>query len=144
MRTLVNNPRRRWVNPVVPRRGATVVEMAICAPVLFALVFGAVEFSQVNMIRNSADNAAYEGARAAVTPGATAASARKTAKDELTNLGIRGATVTVTPSDLTGADTVTIDISVPLNKNFWTVPKFFKNITLNRTCTLQIERTGRD
>jgi Flp pilus assembly protein TadG len=116
--------------------------MAICAPVLFALVFGAVEFAQVNMIRNSAENAAYEGARAGVTPGATATSARNKARTELKNLGIRGSTVTVTPSDLTGAQTITVQVSVPLNSNFWTSPKFFGGSTLTRSCTLQIERTG--
>jgi Flp pilus assembly protein TadG len=141
MRTL-NTPRRQRYAEAAVRRGATVVEMAICAPVLFALVFGAVEFAQVNMIRNSAANAAYEGARAGVTPGATATSAANTARDALTDVGIRGSAVTVTPSDLTGAQTVTVTISVPLNQNFWTVPKFFGGATLTRSCTLQIERTG--
>ncbi|MCA9068552.1 MAG: pilus assembly protein, partial [Planctomycetaceae bacterium] len=34
------------------RPGVTVVEFALVAPLLFLVIFGAIEFSQVNMIRN--------------------------------------------------------------------------------------------
>lgn len=120
------------------RRGVSVVEMAFCAPILFFVVFSAVEFAQVNMIRNSADNAAYEGARKGALPGSTSAEAKQAAESALTAIGIQ-ATASVTNS----SSEVTVTVSVPLQNNFWVVPKFFVDSTLVRSCTLQVERTSR-
>ncbi len=53
------------------RKGVTAVEFAFVAPIIFALFIGAIEITRLNFIRNSAANAAYEGARKAVTPGST-------------------------------------------------------------------------
>ena len=65
------------------RRGATAVEFALVAQVLFVIVLGAVEFSRLNMIRNLAQDAAYFAARDSMVPGAseaeTIAAARTTA-----------------------------------------------------------------
>ncbi len=52
------------------------VEFAICFPLLLLFFFAAFEFCRANMIRQTADNAAYEGARRAIVPGATAEDAR--------------------------------------------------------------------
>ena len=55
------------------RTGATAVEFAIVAPVFFLILFAMFEFSRVNVLRHTADNAAYEASRVAIIPGATAA-----------------------------------------------------------------------
>ena len=42
------------------RRAAVVSEFAICAPLLFFFFFTSLEFSRVNMIRQSVENAPYQ------------------------------------------------------------------------------------
>ena len=54
------------------RRGATLVEFAFVAPVFFLILLASIEFSRLNMMRHTAAHAAYEGARTALVPGATA------------------------------------------------------------------------
>lgn len=45
------------------RLGATLVEFAVIAPVLFALIFGLFEFGRLVMVQHSVANAAREGCR---------------------------------------------------------------------------------
>ena len=71
MRTATSPPQ-----PSHDRTAAVVVEFAICAPILFLFFFASLEFSRVNMIRQSVENAVYEGARRGIVPGATAANCR--------------------------------------------------------------------
>jgi Flp pilus assembly protein TadG len=54
------------------RRGTASLEFAVTAPILFTLLFGSVELTRMNMIRNTANNAAYEAVRTCVVPGAKA------------------------------------------------------------------------
>lgn len=51
--------------------GAAVVEMAVVAPVLLALLFGIIEFGWVFMAYQTITNAAREGARTASLQGST-------------------------------------------------------------------------
>ena len=61
------------------RTAAAAVEFAIVATIFFLLVIAAFEFGRMNVIRHTADNAAYEAARHAMVPGATVAEARDSA-----------------------------------------------------------------
>jgi Flp pilus assembly protein TadG len=123
------------------RKGAALVEFALTVPILFLVVFAAIEFSRVNTIRHSVANAAYEGARRGIVPGATAADARSAASSILTAVCVRDAEVTVSPSVI-DADTseITVSITVPLDQNGWITPKFFEGDILNSSCTLARER----
>ncbi len=53
------------------RRGAAVVELAIVSPLLFALLFGIVEFGWVFTAQHTMVNGAREGARVGVLQGST-------------------------------------------------------------------------
>jgi Flp pilus assembly protein TadG len=123
------------------RRGATAVEFALTAPVFFLFLLAAFEFGWLNVIRHTADNAAYEAARTAMVPGATAAEARAKANGLLNIVGARGARVTVTPPNIS-ADTkeVTVAIDIPMNRNGLIVPRFSKKTTLRSSSTLRTER----
>ena len=120
------------------RRGATAVEFAMTAPVLFLFVFAAVEFSRANMIRNSAANAAYEGARRGIVPGATTADVMATAHAVADSVLTNGEQVTVSPATI-NPDTqqVTVTVRVPLDENGWVMPVFFAGKTVVGTCTLR-------
>lgn len=125
------------------RRGAATVEFALVAPVAITLVFAGIEFTRANTIRNTAENAAYEGARQGILPGATAGRVKKTARTILQAVGVNRARITVTPDTITeSTEEVTVEINVPMNRNGWVTPLFFKNKRMIRTVTLQRERTS--
>lgn len=132
-----NRPSRRT------RRGATTVEFAIVAPVFFLFLLASIEFSRLNIIRHTADNAAYEAARIAMVPGATAAEAVNEANRILNIAGARGATVAVNPPVLgPNIDQITVTVDVPMGSNGWVTPKFTGNRTMRSQSTLRAERTG--
>jgi Flp pilus assembly protein TadG len=123
------------------RRGATVVEFAITAPIFFLFLMAAFEFGWMNVIRHTADNAAYEAARSVMVPGATAAEATTKATNLLNTIGARGAKVTITPAVIaTDTKSVTVDVSIPMNKNGLILPRFAKTKSIHATSTLRTER----
>ena len=125
------------------RRGAVLVEFSLCAPILFFFFFTAFEFSRVNMIRQSIENAAYEGSRRGIVPGATADDCKNAARVVLNSISARVATVTVTPPVIQpSTEEVTVRIDVPINDNSWVAPFFFKNMTVSTSMTMRRERFG--
>ncbi|MEX2317001.1 MAG: TadE family protein, partial [Pirellulales bacterium] len=125
------------------RRGATAVEFALTAPIFFLFLLAAFEFGWMNVIRHTADNAAYEAARTAMVPGATAAEAKAKANSLLGIVGTRSATVTITPPTITPTtDKVTVKIDVPMNQNGLILPRFTGSKVLQSSSTLRTERSG--
>lgn len=123
------------------RRGATVVEFALTVPVFFLFLLAAFEFGWMNVMRHTADNAAYEAARTAMVPGASATEARAEADRLLGIVGARGAIVSVSPQVIsTETDAVTVTIDVPMSRNGLIVPRFSSKTTLRSTATLRTER----
>lgn len=118
-----------------------VVEFAICAPLLFMFFFASLEFGRVNMIRQTVENACYEGARRGIVPGATATDCQNSAQAVLNSVSARDSTINVTPSVINGdTSQVTVDITVPVNSNSWVIPVFFANKTISGSMTLKRER----
>jgi hypothetical protein len=93
------------------------------------------------MIRQSVENAVYEGSRRGIVPGATADDCRNAAQVVLNSISANDATVTVTPSVITqNTSSITVAISVPLNSNSWVAPFFFRDRTVANSMTLNRER----
>ncbi|TWU22692.1 TadE/TadG family type IV pilus assembly protein [Bythopirellula polymerisocia] len=133
--------RRRYNEQAKSRLGATVVEFAICCPVLFLFTFAALEFSRVNMIRQTVENSVYEGCRRGIVPGATAANVEAAARFVLDATLISGAQVTVTPSVITEDTTnVSVSVVVPTNANSWVAPFFFTDTQISSDLTMRRER----
>jgi Flp pilus assembly protein TadG len=123
------------------RRGVAVVEFALTAPIFFLFVLAAFEFGWMNVLRHTADNAAYEAARAAMVPGATAADATAKANSILGAVRTRNAKVTITPSVITPSTTeVTVDVDVPMGSNSLVLPRFTSQATLHSESTPRTER----
>ena len=123
------------------RSGAVLVEFALVAPIFFILILGGFEFARLNILRNTANNAAYEGARVAMVPGGTAQDAIDEANRILNAVGTRSANVTTDP--LTLDDNTlqfTVIIEIPFAANAWMTPIFCGNSTIRTTSTLQTER----
>ncbi len=123
------------------RQGAVAVEMAITLPILFLILFASVEFGHMNVIRHTVDNAAYEAARRAILPGATAASVRTVAEQIMEAVGATGVDVQVTPASLDRrVDEVTVRVSVPFDSNGWITPVLASGSDITGQSTLRREQ----
>ena len=120
--------------------GMVTVEFAIVAPVFFMFVFAGIEFSRANMIRNSVQNAVYEGARTGIVPGATNAECVAATQSLLDIVGIQQSTIVVTPSNLDNATTISVSVTAPLDgANGYVFPNFFLGRTISSSITLERE-----
>lgn len=123
------------------RRGAVIVEFAICAPLFFLVVLALFEFSWLNVVRHTADNAAYEASRIAMVPGASAGEAIAEAQRIMGAVGTRGATVTVAPATiLPETNEVTVRVVVPVDQNALLTPRFTGGRQIETSSTLRTER----
>ena len=137
---LRESPTMQRINRRRSRRGSTTVETALALPILFMIIFAGWEFSRINVIRNTMGNAAYEGARESMLPGATVTKSEDRAQEVLDAVGITGGTVTVSPNPITNTTTqVTVDISVPIVQNSLGVAQFFSSGNMTSTVTLNRE-----
>lgn len=119
------------------RRGATSVEFAFAASILFTLTLACVEMSRMNMIRNMSEDAAYEASRTLIVPGSQTSDATSRAIAMLRIAGIKKATINVSPAIITSqTPSVTVGVSVPLDTNCWLPPMFLGGRTVSSTCTL--------
>lgn len=122
-------PRRRF------RRGATAVEFAVVAPAFIIVIAVCAEFTRMSMMRNLAQNAAYEAARFVMTEGATVADGIDRANEILARVGTAGAEITINGSDGStdnegnvtneiefDTEVVTCTINIPLNENNIVIP----------------------
>src|SRR5580693_6028070 len=88
------------------RRGVAAVELAVCLPILVAVGFGMIETSNVVFVKARLQSAAFESVRLATRPttatnlAATAAQVQASSNTLLTRLGVKGATVVISPSSL--------------------------------------------
>jgi Flp pilus assembly protein TadG len=124
------------------RRGAAAVEFAITAPIFLLFLLSAFEFGWLNVMRHTADNAAYEAARAAMVPGATTADATGRANQLLSAVGARNAKISITPSTITTSTTdVNVTIDLPMSSNSLIVGRFTGNTVLHSSSTLKTERS---
>jgi Flp pilus assembly protein TadG len=141
MEEIMHNNRNKNRSTKNDRRGAVVVEFGIVAPVFFVFIIAAFEYSRVNVIRHTADNAAYEAARYAMVPGATSVEAAAKATSILNVVGTRGARVTIDPTTLgPDVDSVIVTVEVPLAQNGWIAPRFTSATTLRSVSTMRTER----
>ena len=124
------------------RRGATAVEFGIVAPIVFLFLFTLFEFARVDVIRHSIESAAYEGARSAIVPNASADRARTAALQNLDAIMAINADVTINPAVITPlTPEVTVTVEIPLDDNAWVFPRFFRGRRLTSSVTLRRERS---
>jgi Flp pilus assembly protein TadG len=129
-------PSKRRRAPRLKRRGALTVEFAVVAPIIFLLFFGAIEVTALNLIRQTAGNASYEGARKMIIPGGTAAQATAEALHHMNLVGLgTGATVDATETPTS----VTVTVAVPASALSWGLTNYSFGVTLRQTCTLTKE-----
>jgi hypothetical protein len=90
----------------------------------------------MNFLRHSAANAAYEGARAGIVPGATPTDAHNAALNLLEAVhAAQGVNITVTPQ----MDRVGVSVTIPVNQNGWGIGRFTSGLNVVQACTLSRE-----
>lgn len=129
--------RTKHVRRPADRRGVATVEFALTVPIWFLVLFTALELGRMNMIRQTANNAAYEAVRTCIVPGATNAEGVAAATTLLTSIGVKDYTVTISPTTITDTTpSVTATVVVPYGKNLWGKPLFSGSRAANVTCTM--------
>lgn len=146
MNAMIPKPRLRLALSKKHRRlGAVAAETALTLPILFIVVFASFEFARAHTLLHTADNAAYEGARRGIVPGAEAADCQTKSEAVLQSVGARDAVVTVTPSPITSkTKEVTVDVEIPMNTNGYVTGIFFRNKSIHGQCTLTREKFARE
>ena len=91
------------------RRGTAVMEAALIFPVLIWISMGSIEFGHYYFTKHSLQGAAREGARVAITPGATNAEVTTAVAQVLTASGFSAGQYTVAIRN--AADTAAINVS---------------------------------
>lgn len=102
------------------RKGAALVELAVCLPVLMILILGSIEATGAIFVRQALTTAAYEAAREASRTGSTTATATARGQAVLDARRIRNSTISFTPADISSASRgslITIQVTATLNGN---------------------------
>lgn len=120
----------------VDRKAALTVEFALVAPIIFMIFLGCLELTSMNLIRQSAGNAAYEVARSAIVPGSVESEARTVGRNILSAVG---ATTNVDININDDGQTVLVEIVVPVSENSWGLGRFTGGLTMRKRCSLSRE-----
>lgn len=122
------------------RRGVTTVEVALTLPIFLLVMVMSIEAARLNTLRNTMENAAYEGARRGIVPGATVSDVQAASSVILNAVGAKNVSITTNPSTISDSTTsLTVTIDVPLSSNSWIGRTTSQHMI--RSCTLSRERT---
>jgi len=101
------------------RKGTATVELAVCLPMLFLIIFGGIEAANSIFLKQGLTVAAYETAKMATTVGYTVNEAIARGDEVLTSRGFNGAQVSISPNVavLEPGTQVTVTITAPANAN---------------------------
>jgi Flp pilus assembly protein TadG len=113
--------------------------MALVSPIIFLMFLGAIELNNLNFVRNSAANAVYEGARAAMVSGGTSGDGSAAVMAYLAKVGVdNGVAVNVSVS----AQDVTVSVTIPMQLNSFGISRFTTGYNVSQTITLSRETPG--
>ncbi|MEQ1827092.1 MAG: TadE family protein [Pirellula sp.] len=118
------------------RRGAALVEFAVCVPVLMLLILGSMEATSAIFVRQALTTSAYEGVREAVRTGGNSIDATSRAQAVLDARRIRNSRIRFTPADVRTAprgSSVVVEVSAPFAAN----SPFFGNVVADRVSTVR-------
>jgi Flp pilus assembly protein TadG len=118
------------------RRGAAVVEFAVCLPVIVLLILGSIEATSAIFLRQALTTSAYEGIREATRTGSTTADATNRAQNVLNARSVRGATIQFIPNNVETTprgDIITIEVAARFSAN----SPFMGRVIADRTTTVR-------
>jgi Flp pilus assembly protein TadG len=116
------------------------LEFAITLPIFFLLLYASVELGRMFTLLNTAENAAYEGARSAIVPGATAADAVAAASGLMQSVGTSSFNVAVDPTTIyDNTPSVEVTVSLAMAPNSYLASYFIPGQSISRSCRLTRE-----
>ena len=121
------------------RRGAACVELAICLPIMVALVLGAIETCTMIHTQQALHVGAYEAARVAIQPDRTSADAILAANNVLASQGVNSATVVLSPADVSTLNPgrrITVTVTANIDANRISPTFFFTRTNLRAVCVM--------
>ena len=116
------------------RKGAAVVEFAVCLPLIMLIMLGSIEAANMLFLRQALVQASYEGAKAAVRLDSDNATVVEIANLVAAGRRIEGFTVETVPADVTTVppgDFIRVRTSAPVNSNSFISGTVFRNLTLD-------------
>lgn len=130
------------------RRGATAVEFAIVAPILFLLVLGMIEFGRATMVQALLNQSAAEGCRVGIMEGATATDVQGRVRAYLPTINASKVTIAVSPANPAAMETadekLTVTVTVAYKDVGWLpVPQWLGGKTLTGSASMAAERINR-
>lgn len=131
----------------LPRRAAAAVEFALVCPLLFMLIFGAIDCGRAMMGLDLMANASRDGCRTGCLPQSTNTNVNSAVDSHLSAGGISGYTVSVTVNGSTAdvstakqGDQIAVSVSVSADSISWLPSSwFFGGKTLTRTTVMRKE-----
>ncbi len=121
------------------RKGAALVEFAVCLPVIVLIVLGSIEATSAVFVRQSLAVSAYEGIRQAVRRDGDAASATAKAQAVLEGRSVRSATIEFIPANFDAAqrgEEVAIRVSARVRDNSPLFGKVLEDRLITVTTTM--------
>jgi Flp pilus assembly protein TadG len=123
------------------RAGAALAEFAVVMPILFLVFAAMIEIGRMLLLQQTADTAAYEGARHAMVSGADAEEGLVEAKRLLKQANIKDAKVAIDPTEIVeDTPTISVRVSIPLSKNCWFFKAWSDGHSVTSEVTLLSER----
>ncbi len=116
----------------INRPGASAVEFALVAPLIFLFILGLLEWARFEMVRQVSSSAAFNAVREGTLPGASTIDMETRATEILEVYFVKDATATATLTE----DTATIHVQIPMSSNCFVIGKFFSDMTVEKTFTL--------
>ena len=130
------------------RLGASLVEFAFVAPILFVMVLAMIELGRACMVKELLTEAARQACRQSVLEGTSATTVQNTATNYVTSVGINGETAAITVNDQPLGSTnlatvpayteITVVVSVSASSVTW-VSTLFVSGTLSGQYTMRRE-----
>lgn len=120
------------------RKGTSSVEFALVFPITLLFFVSQIGLMQIFLLNDTAQHAAYEGAREGLVITSTAQDAEDAVQAFASSMNVRDVTVDVEPDNFTSStQEVTVAVSIPLNSNAWiSVPFMPDNWAVESTVTL--------
>ena len=128
------------------RRGLTTIELALVAPVFFAIVFGIVEIGRGFMAIHLLNNAARNGCRTGIVEGTSNSNIQAVVNNTLSAQGITAQSITVkvngsiaNASTANAGDELTVVVFLSASKATWLPLPLFLTGTLSGEYALRRE-----
>lgn len=127
------------------RLGVAAVEFAVCIPLIVMIVLASIEASSMIFLKLDLQTTAYEAARVAVAPAATAGDVVSRGNEVLDQRNIKDGSVQVNPANLqnvaAGAN-VTVTATAPVASNRIIAGWFFNGGSLSASTVMVREGTS--